>query len=138
VHRELVKKQSRDTYRKGNPRKDSAISRGLLGTAVERELRVGETGPIMYVASFTIPESAAAIARSTITLKRWIRDKLVPPPVLMDTSHGYLYYSEHELKLIAKILVEHAKEFDYLHCTHTTTINQMWQAVEASRKRQGD
>jgi len=79
-------------------------------------------------------EAATALDKNILTLKRWIKESLMPPPVITDTTYGYVQYSEGELKLIAKILKEHEEEFNYLHSTHTVTINQLWQQLESYRK----
>lgn len=68
-------------------------------------------------------------------MKKWIADKLVPPPVYEDTAFGYLHYTREELQIIAKQLSEHFEVYDYLHHTHTPTINRVWQAVESYRKQ---
>jgi DNA-binding transcriptional MerR regulator len=83
---------------------------------------------------YRISEAAAAIGRSTLTLKRWIREKLIPEPILVDTTYGYRQYSKGELKLIAGYLAKHEQDYEYLHFTHLVTINQIAQAIEIYRK----
>lgn len=83
---------------------------------------------------FTIVEAAKALGKSALTLKKWIKESLVPPPILTCAAYGYKHYSEGELRLIAKQLLKHEDEYNYLHTTHDSTIDSMWQAMEAYRK----
>lgn len=83
---------------------------------------------------FTIPEAAEALGRTQLTLKRWIRDGILPPPIYKDSTYGYMHYSVGELQTVAKILASHERVYDYLRREHEETINRLWQAVEGHRK----
>lgn len=88
----------------------------------------------MTLKVYTVPLAAAALGKTVVTFKRWIKDGLLPPPVLKDTTYGYMHYSEGELKLVAKIIRQHEKEFDYLHTTHLVTVERLWQSLEGYRR----
>lgn len=87
----------------------------------------------MCVEAFTVPESARALGRTVICIKRWIAEGIIPPPVLRDTSRGYKHYSVGELTTIARELARHEEEFKYLTVKHTPTIHTLWQSVQAYR-----
>lgn len=107
----------------------------MLTEPKDRELYVeGYPDELYVVPSYSVPEAAMALGRTQLTLKRWIKDKLVPEPQLIGGNYNYRHYSEGELQSIAKVLVEHEQEYDYLHHTHTMTVNRIWQEVEAYRK----
>lgn len=83
---------------------------------------------------YTIPKAAKALGKTELTIKRWIKDEMLPPPMLKDTVKGYLHYSEGELQLIANVLTEHNREYDYFHATHSHTVERLWQAIEGYRR----
>ena len=83
---------------------------------------------------YTIPKAAQALGKTQITFKRWIKDQMLPPPIFKDTVKGFNHYSEGELQLIADIMVEHFREYDYFHATHTHTVERLWQAIEGYRR----
>jgi hypothetical protein len=62
-----------------------------------------------------------------------MKQGLIPPARLFDTSYGYKHYSKGELKIIARILARHEQEFDYFHKKHEHTINNIWDAVQNYR-----
>ena len=99
---------------------------------MEKEVYVGADTVTLIV--YTVPKAAEALGKTTLTFKRWIKDQMIPPPVLQDTVHGYQHYSEGELELIARILAEHQREFDYFHATHTHTVERLWQAIDGYRR----
>ena len=135
VYRENAVNRSISTYRKKHPRsKSSRLANGLLVPGVRREVTSEGVDHPETVVCYRLSEAAKALGRSTLTLKRWIQDKLVPEPIIRDTTYNYKQYSEGELQLIAKHLAEHEKVYDYLHYTHSTTIHKMWQSIEAYRK----
>lgn len=109
----------------------------LLARAQSKECRVNGLNPIttdpVVILCYTVREASQALARSELTLRRWIKEGLVPRPRLHDTSYGYMHYSRGELKVMARILARHEEEFDYLHKKHTSTINNLWAAVETYR-----
>lgn len=132
-YREKAKQRSRETYRKSNPRKKAVNDIDKPEPKTKEVTTEGIDYPI-FTEVLTIPESAKFLGRSALAFKRWISDKLLPPPILQCTSYGYMHYSIGELQLIAKILKEHEKDYEYLHHTHEATINQLWQTLEAYRK----
>jgi len=105
----------------------------LLEHAQEREVYDAD-GQLYVVECYTVPEAARAIGRTQLTLKRWIKDGLIPEPYLVGATYGYHYISAGELQVIANILKVHEQQYDYLHHTHTMTVNRIWQEVEQFRK----
>lgn len=99
-----------------------------------KEVEVAGMDYPVIVDVYSISESATALGRSTVGIKRWIRDGILPPPIIKDSSHGWPHYSKGELKLIAKVVAQHEEEYEYLSHTHTLTINRLWQSIEAFRK----
>lgn len=100
---------------------------------MEREILAGDMDVPVYAATFTVPEAARALGKSDLTLKRWIKEGLIPPPVLRDTRRGYLHYSEGELMVLAKILAKHERHMAYYSLTHEVTQHAIWQAMQAYR-----
>lgn len=109
----------------------------LLARAQSKEVVIhysgGKIAPPVVTHCYTVREASQALARSELTLRRWIKQGIVPRPRLHDTSYGYMHYSRGELKVIARILARHEEEFDYLHKKHTSTIRSLWTAVESYR-----
>lgn len=85
------------------------------------------------VSCYSVPEAAKALGRTPLTLKSWIASEMVPPPILADTTYGYMQYSKAELQSIAKVLHKHEKVFSYLLKTHTDTVNDIYRAVDSCR-----
>lgn len=87
---------------------------------------------------FTIPESAKAIGKTQLTLKRWISDELLPSPVLVDCVNGYMHYSRGELEIILKLLQTYSKDYSYLVSTRAGNnpfVQRVWQELEAYRRQ---
>ena len=135
---EEQKRRYRDYYRRTNgydPDKASILEGGkLLARATTKNVQIEDTHETYDVLVYTIREAAQAIARSELTLRRWIRDELIPAPRLFDTTYGYMHYSRGELKIIARLLAQHERDFDYLHKSHEFTINNIRDAVEKYRE----
>lgn len=113
------------------------LANGLLTRGTMREV-VDEHGHMEFpqtVESFTVPEAAAALGRTELTLKRWIEDDLIPQPILRDTSRNYRQYSVGELTVIARELQEHEREFRYYATAHTATRELIAQHVFAYRQQ---
>lgn len=68
----------------------------------------------VYAEVYTIPESAKAIGKTTLTLKRWIGDSMIPAPRLVDCVNSYKHYSKGELQIIAELLNVYSKDYSYL------------------------
>jgi hypothetical protein len=82
-----------------------------------------------------MPEAARALGRSEISLKKWIAEGIIPPPILRDTTKGYRHYSIGEMHVLARTLADHENAFTYLSNKHTETIHRIWQAMQAYRSR---
>lgn len=86
-----------------------------------------------YVESYSVPVTADALGRTKLSIKKWIRDGIIPPPVWRDTSRNFLHYTVGELSTIARVLAEHESSFVYLSTKHTSTIEALWEAVRVYR-----
>ena len=111
----------------------------MLVDAVDKEVVFNETAGYVLefpdvVPAYNMTEAANALGKTPLAFKRWIKDEMIPPPVLKDTIRGFNHYSKGELQVIAKILVEHEGEYTYFLRDHTLTIHKMWQGIEAYRK----
>lgn len=133
-YRTKVIERSRQTYRNTHPKGESKLADGLLREGTIRQIMTDGLEHPEYVTVFRMSEAAQALGRSMLTLKRWIKEDLIPGPILQDVVYGYMHYSEGELKLIAGFLAEHERDYEYLHYTHTTTIHRIAQGLEAYRK----
>jgi len=133
-YREAAKKRSRDTYRKAQkPNKGKGKKVAKVQSKNKEVYAKGMEHP-MFAEVFTIPETAKKLGKNVITLKRWIAEKILPPPILECTTYNYKHYSLKEVQIMDEVLKQHAREYEYLHITHDFTINQMWQRIEAHRK----
>lgn len=140
VYAETQRRRFRDHYRQksgGETRPASELEGGrLLFRAQSREVEVrGQTnlGTPTTALCFTVRETAQALGRSELTLRRWIKVGMIPPARLFDTSYGYMHYSRGELRIIARILARHEADFDYFHKKHESTIGNIWDAVQSYR-----
>lgn len=94
----------------------------------------GEDDGVYDVEAYTIPEAAEALGKTALTVKRWVKDKLIPPPRFVGGNNFYKHFSHGELQLIANILIDHEQEYAYLHHTHTATVNRIWKEMETYRE----
>lgn len=129
---EKTRRASRDHYRQSHPKEKSKIAQGLLEEGAVKEVEI--QGKFYTLEVYTVPKAAAALGKTVVTFKRWLKDELLPPPVAVDPVYGYKHYTNGELKLVAEILADHFEEFEYLHTTHETTINQLWQSLQDYRR----
>lgn len=83
---------------------------------------------------YTIPEAAVALGKALLTLKRWIKQGIVPEPIVTDTVKGHKHYTKGELQTIARILIEHENEYTYLKLDHTDTVSRLHEVVTAYRE----
>lgn len=89
---------------------------------------------IQYMEVFSMSRAARYVGKADLTFKRWVSEKLLPPPCLFCTQRGYKHYSLGEMQTIARVLTRHFSQYDYLHGTHYVTVNELWQSVEGYRK----
>lgn len=143
VYAETQRRRFRDHYRKksgGKARPASDLEGGkLLVRAQSKEVEIrGHQSlypdGIIVALCYTVRETAQALGRSELTLRRWIKAGMIPPARLYDTSYGYMHYSRGELKIIARILARHEADFDYFHKKHESTIGNIWDAVQNYRE----
>ena len=83
---------------------------------------------------YTIPESAKAIGKTPLTVKRWIGDNLIPPPVLVDCVNGYRHYSKGELSIIAELLHKYSRDYSYVVSGDNPFVHSVWQRLEHYRR----
>ena len=84
---------------------------------------------------YTVPETAKALGKTVLTVKRWIKDGMLPPPVLADTVNGYRHYSRGELEIVCDLLASYAKDYSYIVGTNNPFVHSVWQRLEAHRRR---
>jgi hypothetical protein len=85
------------------------------------------------VESFSIVQAADALGKSAITLRRWIDADKIPAPYLQDVSKKNYVYSAGELRVVARVLSQHEREFTYLVSEHNHVVETLHQAVHAYR-----
>ncbi len=100
---------------------------------MQREVFIEGMDHPQYAETFTIPEAAKALGKTELTLRKWIADDMLPAPVLKETQRNYAVYSSGELQIIARVLVEHEREFAYYRFDHSSTIERMHQAMHGYR-----
>lgn len=127
-----VKKDQRERYRKENP-PIAKLENGLQARGEQREVFAEDMEHPVVVETFTINEAAKALGRSELTLKRWIEEDMIPPPILRDTVRSYRHYSVGELRVVARILREHEREFSYYAKTHEQTTHRLFQSMQGYR-----
>lgn len=102
-----------------------------------REVRHGDDGDPFYEVSFSVNETAAALCKSQLTFKKWIREGIVPEPVYQDSRYGYAQYLQWEVEALVKAVGDHFDYFDYLRVTHEETISAIWAEVFSVRAERG-
>ena len=122
------------SYRKNNPLPESKLANGLLVDGVVREAYVSSRKMPVNAETFTLRETADALGRSYLTVRKWILDGIIPKAVFSQSTTGYDLYHKEELQILAKIIHKHEKEFCYIHITHDQITNSIWQAIEHLRK----
>lgn len=132
---ERQRRAARESYRKDNPLAPSKLSGGLLAPGTQREVIAGEMDHPVVVETYTVPEAAHALGKSELTFKRWIAEDLIPEPVLTDTTRGYKHYSAGELRVIARELASHEREYAYYTVKHDMTRQRIMQSLEGFRRR---
>lgn len=124
---------SRRSYRKDNPLPPSPLEGGLLEDGVLREVYTEGVEEVYSTQSYTVPEAARALGKSYITLKRWVRDGLIPAPILRDAHRQHRLYGAGELQEVCRVLAQHGREFSYYAKMHETTRSELFAAVERHR-----
>ncbi len=100
-----------------------------------KEVYVDGLDQLYMVECFTIRAAATALGRTELCVKRWIRDGLIPSPILRDTLRHYKNYSVGELTVIAREIAEHEREFEYFTIKHVFTIEAIWNGIMSYRSR---
>lgn len=124
---------ARDYYKRNNPKKPTKLARGLLTEGTAREVICGDIEHPISAVTFTLPESADALGRARSTFSRWLKNGLIPTPVLRDATTGYRLYSSGELHILAAFLAEHEDEFTYYTDRNTEIKEQVFQSIQGYR-----
>lgn len=132
-----TKQASLDFYRKDHPLPPPLLADGLLIDGEERLLytindnvRYETSG---YVSCFSVPKAAEALGRTELSIKKWIRDGILPPPIWRDVSRGFKRYTVGELQVIAAEIAKHESSFVYISVRHTETVTAIWGAIRVFR-----
>jgi len=131
---ERQRELSRQSYRKDRPLPPSRLTEGPLTPGVMREVFVDEMDHPLTVECYTLPEAARALGKTELTFKRWVKEDLVPEPILRDTARGYRHYSIGEVSVMARVLAAHEQSFSYYAMGHTHTREQMMQQMFGYRE----
>lgn len=130
---ERIRQRERANYRSEHPKKACAFASGLLLAPTVKEVRRGDDPTLLYIGVYTMKQSAEALGKTMLGFKRWVKEGLIPPPVLTDANRGYLHYSVGELEAIRTELVRHEHEFSYFTTKHVSTIHRVWTSVQRYR-----
>lgn len=87
--------------------------------------------------SYSLNQTAAALGKSQLAFKRWVKDGIVPETEYVDSSHKYQQYLVWEVEAAIGPIADHFDVFDYLHTTHEDTISSIWNAVIKARLENG-
>lgn len=100
---------------------------GLLTPPERKQVRFkqDETDKSYFAECYTVPMAASALDRCALTFKRWLKEDMVPPPILEEVSTGYDQYEVGELDIIRQHLVEHEQEYSYLLYSHVDRIKKI-------------
>lgn len=134
--RESVQAAGRERYRESNPLPPSRLQRGLLTSGIRREVKAYGAGRSRIIDTYTIPEAAEALGKSLPNFRRWVTGELVPSPILKDTARSYFCYCAEELRIMARVLAEHERQYAYFCQSHQTTSNQIHQLITGHRNMQ--
>ena len=101
-----------------------------------KEVVVQGTEECVFAYVYTIPRLAEALGRSQATVKKWISEGLIPPPIIRDTSRSYAHYSVGEYEIIRSFLKERERTvgLQYLGASHAVDIERLHQQLEGFRK----
>ena len=101
-----------------------------------KEVVVQGTEECVYAYVYTVPRLAEALGRSIPTVKKWISEGLIPPPIIRDTSRNYAHYSVGEYEIIRTFLKERERTvgLQYLGASHAVDIERLHQQLEGFRK----
>jgi hypothetical protein len=106
----------------------------LLWDGVDKEVFVDGMDHPVTAQVYTMPEAARALGKSALTFKRWVKDRLIPPPVLQDTVNGYRHYSRGEMDIICELIHQNSNDYSYVTAANDSLIHSLWQRLEHYRR----
>ena len=137
-YREKVKLASRETYRRSSPKGENVLAlRVPLTEAPYKTVEHVDGGEPFEERSYSLNQTAAALGKSQLAFKRWVKDGIMPEPEYVDTSHRYRQYLLWEVEAAIKPLADHFDVFDYLHTSHEDAVSNIWNAVIKARLEHG-
>lgn len=95
---------------------------------------IDQDGTAFVAEAYNLPQTAIALAKNPLTLKRWLKVDMLPQPIYCDTSHGYKHYLREEVEAMAEELHQHHLSYQYFRENHTDTIARIRQRIEAIRR----
>lgn len=105
----------------------------MLQRAVTREVRIPGLTRARTLATYTIPEAAEALGRSESSFRRWLKEELLPMPILSETTRGTACYGADEVEIIAEELRAHESNFANLCASHVDVVIRISQRVHGLR-----
>lgn len=78
-------------------------------------------GQLETIECYSLRETAEALGRSLLTLRKWVDTGIFPAAQLVDTTYNYNQYSRGELDVVAPILDAHFTAHSQLQQNHTAT-----------------
>ena len=137
-YREKAKLSSRAAYRKNNPKGKNPLSHRVpLTEAVYKTVEHIDGGEPFEERAYTLIQAAAAVGKSPLAFKRWVKDGIMPETEYVDSSCGYRQYLVWEVEAAIAPIADHFDVFEYLHTTHEDTVSNIWNAVIKARLENG-
>ena len=136
-YREKQKARAREYYQRSVSTKEyeSSLNGGVLRDGTERE--VTDNYAVLVVESYTLRETAHALGRTLLTLRRWLKDQMIPNPVVVDTTYGHSQYIRGEVDVMAQVLAQHERQFKYFRKQHIAPQEAIYAGISGYRKDKG-
>lgn len=85
------------------------------------------------VETYTLPQAARALGMSEPSLRRWVRDDMIPSPYLRETTRNLFVYSRGEIEVLARELAAHQQQYAYYCQDHQDRRHAIFQHMQAYR-----